>query len=112
MYSGIYYSITPDNDGIFNVQVYSTNFALRMAELMTKVPEWATKMLELATFCSIFAVEKVAFKMTKYFICHFVIFTLIKNAGVKTFMKLTLEVFPWFGKGKQQWNWKSNQDGY
>ena len=50
------------------------------------MPKWATKMLQLATCCSIFVGKKTgAFNIQIYFWR----FNTIKNVGVKVFMKLT-----------------------
>ena len=49
------------NVGVFKVQFYYMNFALKMPKLATKMPKWATKMLKLAPFCSKFVAIKLVF---------------------------------------------------
>ena len=35
----------PNNNGVFNVQFYNTNLALKMPKCLTKMTKWATKTL-------------------------------------------------------------------
>ena len=46
-----FHNIPPKNDGIFKVQFHNINLSLKMPKWVTITPNWATKMLKLATCC-------------------------------------------------------------
>ena len=78
-YGQNFHNITPKNDDVFKVQFHNKNLALKM-------PKWASKTLTLPTCCSIIVAKKLAFLSQNI---YFGVFTPLKNAGIKAFIKLT-----------------------